>query len=143
MICGCLRAFSVRNRAGFDRKSRDFACGSARFWLSRRAHRPQHVCNHRWRSLNIVKRRCAPDFERAVCCARKIHKNSHENRTCSRRFLQSFCARQVRCECAMHAEVFLDVLKMMCGISAVLQCALWLFAHIFGAKLSRFRSKIA
>ena len=52
-------------------------------------------------------------FERALPSARKMQKNLDENRTRSRRFLQRFSAQHARCECAMHAEVFLDVLKMM------------------------------
>ena len=62
---------------------------------------------------------------------------------CSRRFLQSFCTQQARCECATHAEVSFDVMKVTLGISAVYECDLWLFPHIFGAKLRRFRWKIA
>ena len=81
-------------------------------------------------------------FERAVHCARKNQKKLQENRTCSHRFLQSFCTRQARCECATHAEVSFDVMKVTLGISAVCECDLWLFPHIFGAKLRRFRWKI-
>ena len=68
----------------------------------------------------IAGSRCMPcrahnfqRFERAVRSARKIHKKLHENRTCSRWFLQSFCARHARCECATQAEVVFDVLKML------------------------------
>ena len=82
-------------------------------------------------------------FERAVHCARKNQKILQENRTCSYRFLQSFCTRQAHCECATDAEVVLDVLKVNFRIIAVCECDLWLFPHIFGAKLRRFRWKIA
>ena len=82
-------------------------------------------------------------FERAVRSARKIHKFLHENRTCSRRFLRSFCTQHARCECATLAEVLSDVLKMICGISAVFECDLRLSACNLGAKLRRFRLEIA
>ena len=57
---------------------------------------------------------------------------------CSRRFLQSLCAQQARCECATHAGVFFDVLKVMCGISGGFECDVRLFVHIFGAEMRRF-----
>ena len=58
-------------------------------------------------------------------------------------FLQSFCVQQARCERTMHAEMVLEVLQMMYGISAAFECNLRLFARILGAEVGRFRSKIA
>ena len=58
-------------------------------------------------------------------------------------YLQRFCAQQVRRERATHAEVVFDVLQVISGISAAFECRLRLFAHIFGAEVRRFRSKIA
>ena len=48
-----------------------------------------------------------------------------------------------RRECATHAEVVFDVLKMMCDISAAFEYGLRWFARIFGAEVRRFRLKIA
>ena len=81
--------------------------------------------------------------ECAVRCARKIQKNGDENRRSLRRFLQLLGVRHARCECATHAEVILDVLKMMRSSSAAFDYDLNVFMCFFGADLRRFRSKTA
>ena len=59
----------------------------------------------------------------------------NENRTASRRFLQSFCGRQGRGEFATHDAVVVAVLDMSCIISGLLEGGLRRFARIFGVKL--------
>ena len=54
-----------------------------------------------------------------------------------------FCRVFARCTRAVSApEVLLDVLEMICGIIAVLECDLRLFAGSFGAELRWIRSEI-
>ena len=64
VISGCLRAILARNSAGFDRKSRGFPSGSARFWRARRAHRLQNMCNHLWKSVCVSDVLENDDFQR-------------------------------------------------------------------------------
>ena len=129
-------SFSTENRAILHPSRLDFGAHAARI-----------DCKTCAMIVSSVRTSCKINmhhiFERAVRSARKIRKNLHENRTCSHSFFQSFCARQARCEFATHSEVHLNVLKMMYGISAASECGLRLFARIFGAKLRRFRPKIA
>ena len=73
MVSACLRTFSAPNCAGFDRKSRGFACDSARIWRARRAHRPQKVCNDCWQSMKNLESKCARKFE---TCGAFCAKNS-------------------------------------------------------------------
>ena len=83
------------------------------------------------------------DFCNVRCVPReKTQKNVHEDRTRSRRFLQRFSAQHARCECAMHAEVFLDVLKMTWGIVGVFECDMWEMRKTDPSPKYRFRPSI-
>ena len=82
-------------------------------------------------------------FHIALRFARKNGEFFEENCMSLGRFLQRFCVQQARCERTMHAEMVLEVLQMIYGISAAFECNLRLFARILGAEVGRFRSKIA